>query len=74
MFARSIVVAKDSHQSLLPRESSKVPFLPCGLVLFGKVIFRDPLQIPLKTSIKWTFLRLFLPRKDMFASQGYFLK
>ena len=38
----------------------------CGLFLFCKVIFGDPLKTPFKTSIKLTFPLLFLPCKVIF--------
>ena len=45
-------------------------FWPCGLFLFCKVICRDPLKISLKTCIKLSFLRLFLPCKARITLQG----
>ena len=48
--------------------------LPCGLFLFCKVISRDLPTIPLKTSIKLTFSRLFLPRKAFLPCKVKFKK
>ena len=49
----------------------RLNFLPCGLFRFCKVAFRDPLKIPFqKPYNQWTFLRLFLPRKVIFALRG----
>ena len=64
MFRHSRTVSNHCPENLL----RVFFFKPCGSLLFCKVIFyfqRTLRQDPLKTSMKWTFPRLFLLETDL---------